>query len=195
MLYNAVLEWLGHAGGLSLVTLAVVLFLTSLVLEDAALALGLYWVGTGIITTHVCFVILALSIAIGDGFLYGAGRWLHRWERVKKIRHTKKFKKIQFFLKQNALAIIMVSRFIPGMRLPTYTAAGLMHVSWILFFCVVVFASVVWTGGIVYGGASLVDVVKNRLHMSDHQAACAIILAFVIIQIGLNIILGKRKNT
>ncbi|MDA1267449.1 MAG: VTT domain-containing protein, partial [Planctomycetota bacterium] len=99
--------------------------------------------------TLACF----LGIFIGDVGLYLLGRWLGRpalkraplkWfvteEKVEQARH--------WFESRGAL-VIFLSRFMPGLRLPTYVAAGVVRTSLPVFAFWFVLAGMIWTPALV----------------------------------------------
>ena len=58
---------------------------------------------------------------------------------------VKQIEKAGAWFDRNIISTVLAARFIPGMRLPTYVAAGALRVSSIRFLLVAVAASVVWT--------------------------------------------------
>ena len=88
---------------------------------------------------------LYLGIVVGDLGLYGLGRLaalfppLLRWVRVDRRRRG------QDWLGTRVFRVVFVSRFIPGARLPTYTACGFLAVSIWRFTAASVVATMIWT--------------------------------------------------
>ncbi len=108
-------------------------------------------VGSGLLVAdgHMAFATamigLSTGIALGDSALYGAGRWmapsLVRWGILSRNR----LEKGKRWFARNLISAVLISRIVPGMRLPAYTAAGVLHAPLGRFLALVVFASVAWT--------------------------------------------------
>lgn len=101
------------------------LFMGTLALEDAALAYGLTLIQLSSYPIWLIAVILILGISLGDIMLYALGK-IPSW--YPKTRWTKNLvsiaKDFQVRHKKNLTTWIIISRAIPGSRLPTYIYAG-----------------------------------------------------------------------
>jgi membrane protein DedA with SNARE-associated domain len=115
------------------------------ILEDPTTIGSGLLVADGRMAFMTAFIGLSAGIALGDSALYGAGRWmapsLVSWGVISRGR----LEQGKRWFAQNLVSAVIVSRFIPGMRLPAYTAAGLLHAPVGRFLALVVFASIVWT--------------------------------------------------
>ena len=108
-------------------------------------------VGSGLLVAdgHMAFstamIGLSAGIALGDSALYGAGRWmapsLVSWGLLSRDR----LEKGKHWFARNLISAVLISRFVPGMRLPAYAAAGVLHAPLGRFLALVVFGSVLWT--------------------------------------------------
>lgn len=89
------------------------------------------------------------GIFIGDVLLFLAGRYfgravLHR-APLKWLLTSAAVERSSAWLQQRGLAVIASSRFVPGMRLPTYFAAGLLQTDFRWFVGYFFIACAVWT--------------------------------------------------
>src|SRR4051794_37612457 len=70
------------------------------------------------------------GIFAGDLLLYLAGRWIGRpilsWKPVRKVLTNEKLDRASKWLSDRGAYVVIFSRFTPGLRLPTYLAAGLL---------------------------------------------------------------------
>lgn len=141
------------ANGIGFVVLLLLLALATLVSEDfTCIATGLL-VSRGTIGflpgTLACFV----GIVAGDLLLYGAGRWIGRtwaWAR---------FRRASDWLTRRGPIVVLTSRFVPGSRLPTYVAAGVLHTPFLPFAGYFLLAAGLWTPllvgvAVLYGDAA-----------------------------------------
>ena len=128
-------------------SLALSLFLGTFVLEDLALASALAFISQGKISFPEAFLACALGIAVGDVGLYLLGRFAARIPFF-----SKKIQSARFRNDQRMDYAIVISRAVPGTRLPTYLAAGVIHYSFIRFFLLTVFSVSVWVYAALYFG-------------------------------------------
>ncbi|MGE3309470.1 MAG: VTT domain-containing protein [Limisphaerales bacterium] len=126
---------------------AAILFVSTFVLEDAAaLGAGLL-LGTGGLTGPVAFWSCFLGIWMGDAGLYALARWLGRpwFEKSRLIRHAAAVRRSEEWFQRRGSMLLVVSRMIPGSRLPTFLAAGFLRVPWLRFLGITGAAALGWT--------------------------------------------------
>jgi membrane protein DedA with SNARE-associated domain len=138
---QALLGMAGHSPILQ----AVMIVLATFVLEDAATVLAAMQVEAGGIPLGVALAALYTGIVLGDLGLYGLGalsrrvRWISRWVPAGRKRAG------QDWLGDRVFHVVFVSRFIPGARLPTYTACGFLRASLKKFAMAAIVATLIWT--------------------------------------------------
>jgi len=129
---------------------ALVLVLTTFLLEDLAIAAGVALATQGIISWELSLAAVGGGIALGDLGLYtlgGAARrvpWLRRryigdrstWAREKLVARLP--------------SAVLLARVVPGLRLLTYTTCGFVRVPLLPFSAWVMVAVALWTAGL-YG--------------------------------------------
>ena len=116
--------------GLALVIALVLIAFATLVSEDlTCIAAGLL-VARGSLGFIEATAACAAGIFFGDLMLYGLGRlgrpWLGRAPLKWMVTSADVARSSRWFLHRGAW-VILISRFVPGMRLPTYVAAGLLR--------------------------------------------------------------------
>ncbi len=137
------------AGGMLLGLILVLLAASTLVSEDlTCLAAGLM-VARGRLpfleATLACFA----GIVIGDMLLYLAGRWIGRPAVARAplrwmLRPAAVERCAQWFARRG-LGVVFISRFLPGLRLPTYFAAGILGQGFFSFTLAFLAAAALWT--------------------------------------------------
>ncbi len=156
-LWASLLAWFQDvlAGMASPAVIALVLALTTLLLEDLAIAAGVALAAQGLIPWALSITAVGLGIALGDLGLYGLGLlatrvpWLQRryvgdkstWVRERIVRELG--------------SAVLLARVIPGLRLATYTASGFVRVPLLPFTAWVVLAVLLWTLGLYALSASI----------------------------------------
>lgn len=129
--------------------------------------------------TLACFA----GIFIGDVMLYLAGRWPGRpaLERAPLrwfLSEAAVDRSSQWFAR-NGLRVIAVSRFLPGARLPTYFAAGVLKTSFWRFAFYFALACAVWTPLLVALSALLGGEVVSRVFSGSQHFLLKALLAGV----------------
>ncbi|NUO80760.1 alpha/beta fold hydrolase [candidate division KSB1 bacterium] len=175
--------------GLTLFVLVLLLAFATLVSED------LTCIGAGLLVAQGTMSFLSATLAclfgiyLGDLLLYLAGRYLREPVLTRApftwiIKPEALTQGEQWFEREGAKAILL-SRFLPGSRLPTYVAAGLMGASFWKFAFYFLIAAAVWTPLLV-GLATLLG-----SQMMDYLAAYSkyALLTFIIFVLGFWLIL------
>jgi len=115
------------------------------ILEDAATVVTAMQVQAGAMSLQIGLFSLYAGIILGDLGLYGLGRlaatvpWLERFipSRRRDIGRD--------WLNSRLARVIFVSRFLPGLRLPTYTTCGFLRTSFVVFALTAIVATLIWT--------------------------------------------------
>lgn len=131
---------------------AVTLGLLTFVQEDVPTVSAALLASAGTLAWEVGLIGCFLGIWIGDALLYllarGVGRpliqrsWAKHWFDPAAIARSE-----QWFAKKGPW-LLLSSRFVPGTRLPTYLAAGFLHLPFGRFLFVTGSAVALWTAGI-----------------------------------------------
>jgi len=132
--------------------LALSIFAGTFVYEDGATSLAATLSAMGRLDPMLGLVAAFVGTWVGDMGLYGLGcgfgrrtaqlRWLHKHLRPGAIAKAERW-----FAKQGSLALVM-SRAIPGSRLPLYLAAGALRFPFRLFAKTTALCSAVWVSAI-----------------------------------------------
>jgi len=135
-------------------TLALSIFLFTFAYEDGATLLAVTLGAAGRLDARLGFASAFLGIWIGDMGLYALGSSFGR--RAATSRWSRRFvsneslaKAEAWFQKRGPLTIVM-SRFLPGSRLPLYVAAGVLKLPAKLFSMITGICSAIWVG-VIFG--------------------------------------------
>ncbi len=161
---------------------AVVIVLGTFVLEDAATVLAAMQAQSGQLRIEVALAALYAGIVLGDLGLYGLGALSSRVPMVARWVPPGRMRQGRAWLDGRVFRVVFISRFIPGARLPTYTACGFLHANLRRFALAAVVATLVWTS-LLFGvslkvGALLIE------HLGAWRWAGAIGFAVVVILVG-----------
>ncbi|MFW6256006.1 MAG: VTT domain-containing protein, partial [Candidatus Sumerlaeota bacterium] len=124
--------------------------LATFILEDpTTLTCGML-VSDGYMRWPVAFLGLSLGIGVGDMGLYWIGRVLGPRLIRMGILSPPHVAKASEWMNRNLIMAVISARFAPGIRLPMYVGAGLLHASAVRFGLVAMGASVVWSGLLLF---------------------------------------------
>ena len=175
---SALLAWFqaALAGMAAPAVIALVLALTTLLLEDLAIAAGVALATQGVISWELSLAAVGGGIALGDLGLYAMGLgatrvpWLHRryvgdkstWAREQIMRRLP--------------SAVMLARVVPGLRLATYTACGFVRVPIVPFTAWVMLAVTLWTVGLYGLSAAIGQALAKHLGLAPPLAVAIPIL-------------------
>jgi membrane protein DedA with SNARE-associated domain len=165
-------------------------FFATFVSEDAACLLAGTAAASGRISFSLAVVACLVGIFVGDVLLYFVGRLLGRkvFENrlVRRYVSAEALKKSSEWLANNAASAVFLSRFVIGLRLPTYLAAGALRANFAAFSFYFLLASIVWTPLLV--GATAFS--QEFLFRGN------VILGLIVILFAVRVILkfSRRKN-
>ncbi|MBV9785719.1 MAG: VTT domain-containing protein [Acidisphaera sp.] len=121
------------------------IILGTFILEDAATVLAAMQAQTGGIPIWLALISLYAGIVLGDLGLYGLGRLSARVAWVRRYVPPHRMRSGQEWLRGRVFKVVLVSRFLPGMRLPTYTACGFLAADLRQFALAAIVATLAWT--------------------------------------------------
>jgi pimeloyl-ACP methyl ester carboxylesterase/membrane protein DedA with SNARE-associated domain len=190
------------AMGPTALLLFVLLALATLITED----LTCVWAGVlaaeGRIDFAFATIACLVGIVVGDVLLFLAGRlfgraFLRRAPLNWFLREAE-VKRCSAWFQRRGVFAIFVSRFLPGTRLPTYFAAGLLDTSLLKFTFYFVIAAAAWTPLLV--GASMLlgrEVIESALMTQQSvllRVAISALVVFVVLRllIRLSSFRGRR---
>lgn len=119
-------------------------------LEDAATLFAAMQVAAGALSLPLALLSLYAGIVLGDLGLYGLGRLsaTHKWAQKLVPQHRQDLGRD--WVKGKVFALVFVSRFVPGLRLPTYTTLGFLRASFWQFALAAICATLIWTTFLFY---------------------------------------------
>ena len=144
MLGNFVFALLRLAGT-SKLGQALAIILGTFILEDVATVLAAMRVDEGAIPGWVALIALYVGVVAGDLGLYGLGRLSARSRWIARLVPPERSRALGDWLRGRVFRVVLISRFLPGMRLPTYTACGFLRAGLGRFAAAAIVATLAWT--------------------------------------------------
>ena len=124
------------------------LFFLTFFSEDAATLGGAAMAAAGLLATPLGLAACFLGIWLGDLGLYALARYFGRpflkrnW--VQRRVNDDRLARSEAWWKRRGLLVLLVARFVPGLRLPTYLIAGTLAVPFLSFAAVTALMGLVW---------------------------------------------------
>src|SRR3954452_5422136 len=132
--------------------LAVSIFLATFIYEDGATLLAATLSASGSLAPRIGLLRTFLGIWVGDMGLYALGSSLGRralqWRWLQRYLRPESIVKAEVWLAKHGAFALVMSRAIPGSRLPLYVAAGALRLPVRLFAKTTAICSAVWVSAI-----------------------------------------------
>lgn len=157
------------------------IFLFTFVLEDVATVSAALLSSYGHVMPEMAYLSLLAGIILGDIGLYGAGYGASRFQWAQKILERKRVVMLHDWLDQREVMAVLAARFVPGARLPTYTAMGFFKLSFTKFMVTVFVASVLWTSLLFAAIYSVGEVFVDQLETWRWPMAGFMIIAVIVV--------------
>lgn len=125
-----------------------IVILATFILEDAATVITAIQVNLHTLGAGEALIALYIGIVTGDIGLYGMGYLATRWPPARRWVETPDRAMQKKWLTNNLFRVVFVSRFIPGTRLPLYTACGFFNAGLKVFTLATFLATLIWTSAL-----------------------------------------------
>jgi membrane protein DedA with SNARE-associated domain len=162
--------------------IAVALALTTLLLEDLAIAAGVALATQGAISWALSLTAVGAGIALGDLGLYGLGILATRvpWLQKRYVGPKSLWAREQILRRLGSA--VLLARVVPGLRLATYTASGFVRVPFLPFTLWVLLAVTLWTAGLYLLSAAIGQALARTLGL---PAPLAVALPIIVLALAV----------
>ena len=172
---------ISKAMGVTALVLMMLIAASTLVSEDLTCIAAGVMVAQGRIDFAAAALACFLGIFIGDVLLFLAGRYLGRpalaRAPLKWFVRREDVERSSAWFNRRGIVVIAASRFVPGMRLPTYFAAGLLNTNLFRFSIYFLLAAIVWTPLLVGLSSVLGAEVINSALLARQNALVQVLVA------------------
>jgi membrane protein DedA with SNARE-associated domain len=165
--------------GSSPAAIALAIIATTFVLEDAATVSAALLAAAGLITLPLALAALITGIFVGDLGLYALGSLARSRAWARAYVGDKRIERGRLWLSRRLSGALIGARFLPGFRLPVYTASGFLGVPLKSFAAITGAACLVWTG-LIFGLVFAFGAMAPAALGSWKWAAGAVVLALVL---------------
>ncbi|WP_233143571.1 DedA family protein [Aggregatibacter actinomycetemcomitans] len=155
--------------------------------EDITLVSGGVISGLGYANVHVMLLVSFFGVLLGDSTMYWLGRIygvkILRFRPIRRFLTVERLRLVRNKFDQYGNRVLFIARFLPGLRAPIYTVAGITRrVSFIRFLLLDLFASIISVPIWVYlgdFGASNLDWLHEQIKKG--QSVIYILVAVLVI--------------
>ncbi|MFT5110259.1 MAG: pimeloyl-ACP methyl ester carboxylesterase/membrane protein DedA with SNARE-associated domain, partial [Pseudoalteromonas tetraodonis] len=176
----------------------ILLAIATLVSEDITCITAGLLVSQGAIgffpATLGCF----LGIFIGDTGLYLIGRVLGvralRIPPLKWFVDEQKIERSKKFFARYGPILIVVTRWLPGMRIPTYVAGGMLKLNFLKFLTYFIIAAALWTPALVGISTVIGDRLLGWLHQFEQHALLILVAVIVVVLFAVHLALALATH-
>jgi membrane protein DedA with SNARE-associated domain len=151
------------AGMGSPAAIALVLAVTTLLVEDLAIAAGVALATQGAIGWGLSLAAVGSGIALGDVGLYALGLAATRVPWLRQRYGGEKSDWLKARIDRQLVSAVLLARVIPGLRLATYTACGFVRVGVLPFTAWVLVTVALWTAGLYAVSAAVGEALARWL--------------------------------
>ena len=145
-------------------TIALAIIAATFILEDATTVAAALLAASEVVAPTVALGALFTGIFVGDLGLYGLGAAARNRAWARRLIGERHMVKGRTWLKRHFVTAVVGARFLPGFRMPAYTASGFLGLPFWKFAAITALAGLVWTTVIFslvyYFGAMFVDTLK-----------------------------------
>ncbi len=156
------------------------IILGTFILEDAATMVAAMQVAAGAVSLPLALGSLYAGIVLGDVGLYGLGRLSadHPWA-LRLVPHRRRDIG-RDWVSRRIIIVVLISRFTPGLRLPTYTTCGFLRTPFFSFTLAAAMATLIWTSLLFFVSLKLGALMLHYLG-PYRWAGLAVLLVLLIV--------------
>lgn len=136
-------QFIGNADGMTIVFLVIALGV--FLLEDTTVVIVGVLAADGVLSIPFALASLYAGIVVGDIVLYSLGYLASTHARLARYMDRDFVTPFRIWLENRFVLTVFSARFIPGSRLPTYTASGFFRSPLSTFIITATAATAIWT--------------------------------------------------
>jgi membrane protein DedA with SNARE-associated domain len=171
------------------------ILLGTFVLEDAATATAALLASSDMIPVWSALLTLYLGIFAGDLGLYGLGYAAGHNAPLRNFIGQHRIQAGRQWLSRRLIVALVTARFVPGLRLPTYSASGYFRVSLTQFASIAAIAAGLWTTMLFALIYTFGEIVLPMLGAWRWIAAVAIVSVVVVLPYLISLLFPSARES
>ena len=173
-------------------TIFFIFFFATFISEDAACIAAGAFAAQGKISFALALSACFAGIFVGDILLYWTGRIfgnsIVKTKLFSRFVSEKSISKASVWLEKRGAAAVFLSRFITGLRLPTYLAAGFLKTDFLKFTIYFLLASAIWTPLLIG------SIAFSQTFLFSQNLLLGIIISFIALRTILHFTRWKNRR-
>lgn len=179
----------------SQVFLALAIIIATFILEDTTVVIVGLLAADGIIALPLALSSLYTGIILGDIGMYSIGYFASTYPRLGRYVDHDFVAPFRAWLENRFILTVFSARFIPGSRIPTYTASGFFRSSFSTFILTVIGATSIWTTFLFTASYLFGSLTSKWMGEVRWGIAIAVLLAlFFIARHNIRAYLAKKES-
>lgn len=139
--------------------------------------------------TLACF----LGIFVGDVLLYGTGRWLGL-PAIRRFVSPQALQRGANWFQRKGPRVLFLSRFVPGSRLPTYLAAGILRSNFGTFTACLALGGIIWSPLLVGLAAWIGDRARDDFKLYERSALAVGLGLWLVLKLVLPLLSWRGRR-
>lgn len=131
------------------------IILATFILEDLATVTVALLSSRMLIDSPTALTSVVLGTILGDLALYAVARWAGHRPLARRWLGKAALAKALDWMRRNALLMVVLARFTPGLRLPVFAGVGTIGMPFPPFAATVVVTTLIWTPGLWFAATKL----------------------------------------
>lgn len=160
--------------------LALAIIAATFVLEDVATVSVALLASQMAINGAIALSAVVAGTIFGDLAVYLVANRAASIPAVARYLEGAALKRSRVWLGRNAITMIVIARFTPGLRLPVFAGAGSLGVPLGIFSTVIILSTLLWTPGLFWAASTLGTVGIERLGTFGWLLAAGLVIALMI---------------
>ncbi|MBI2025642.1 VTT domain-containing protein [Candidatus Kaiserbacteria bacterium] len=193
-MYPFFLDFISGAVGSQILLLSLAIILCAAVLEDVTTIIVGVLAADGLIAVPVALFSLYAGVILGDIGLYSLGRLARTHPRLARYVDHDLIAPFRAWLASRYVLTVFSARFIPGSRLPTYTASGFFRSRFSIFALTILAAISVWTTAL-FSAAYWFGSISSKWLVHARWGLALLLLAVLFLVARHNIKMYRAKKS
>ena len=176
------------------VLLVLAIVIATFILEDIATVTVALLASHMVIDGSIAVAALVAGTVLGDLAVYFVARRAAHLPWIARRLNGGGVKPVLAWLERNAVAMVLVARFTPGLRLPVFAGAGTIGMPARTFVLVITLSTLVWTPGLFWAAGTLGMAELGRLGAYSWVLPAALILAMALAPRIVSALISRRGD-
>lgn len=165
--------------------------------EEVPIVAAGIWSSNGLLDPWLAFLSCVIGSVLGDHILYAIGyhfghSLIYRHPRVAALLHAEREAKIELMVRKHQVKVLVLSRFMVGVRAPVYLAAGVLRVPFAKFFFIDIISATIVVG--IFFGLSYAYGERLTQFIKQSEIGLTVIVVVAIVSAACYFLWRRRQR-